>query len=157
MGRFAQVVVEEDQSLLALVNYVGQPRLALPTLVSYPRSYDFRSGGREFVFDTSTKRLVEPCADERERAMGFLIGTTSALGLIELQRRQVLGQAMDLTSMTWFLGVCLAAQMYNKGGYEGHLGAHVSGQGAEYVVPSMMGNIASSTTRVWHDSREAWG
>ena len=34
-GRYAQAVVQADQPPLAVVNQVGMPRLALPTLVSY--------------------------------------------------------------------------------------------------------------------------
>ena len=52
----------------------------------------------------------EPTADERERAMGFLTGTTAAHGLREGQRRFLLGQAMDLNSIVWIIGICFAAQ-----------------------------------------------
>jgi hypothetical protein len=152
-GRYAQAVVKEDQPPLAFVNQVGQPRMALPTLVSYPRSFAFRDGGPGLVFDTSSQRLKEPCVDEREHAMGFLTSTTSGPGLTELQRCQILGQAMDLTSMVWFVGVCLAAQRHNKGGLEGHLGAEASGQGAMSVVPIVMGKIAHPDAKVWLDSR----
>ena len=40
-GQYAQVVVHADQPPLAVVNQVGMPRLALPTLVSYPGSHAF--------------------------------------------------------------------------------------------------------------------
>ena len=63
---------------------------------------------------------------------------------------------MDLTSMVWFLGVCLAAQRQHKRGLEGHQGAGASGQGAESVVSSIKGKIASSDAKVWHDSQQAW-
>ena len=75
------------------------PRLVLPTLVSYPGSYAFRDQRPGLVSDTTTRRLEEPRADERERAMGFPTGTTVVPELIESQRYQALGQAMDLTSM----------------------------------------------------------
>lgn len=51
------------------------------------------------VWDAHTKSHVEPSADERERAMGFLTGTTAAPGISEGHRRFVLGQAMDLNTM----------------------------------------------------------
>ena len=82
------------------------------------------------VWDTTIRRLEEPQADERERAMGFPTGTTAAPELTESQRRQILGQAMDLTSMVWFVGVCLAVQQYNTSGLGEHLGANGPGQGA---------------------------
>ena len=44
-GRYAQVVVQVDQPPLAMVNQAGMPRLALPTLVSYPGSHAFRDHG----------------------------------------------------------------------------------------------------------------
>jgi hypothetical protein len=59
-------VVEEDQLPLVLVNHVRQPQKALPTLVSYPWSYAFRNWELGLVFDTSTKKLEEPCANERK-------------------------------------------------------------------------------------------
>jgi hypothetical protein len=59
--------------------------------------------------------------------------------------------------MVWFVGVCLAAQRHNKGGHERYLGADSLGQGAESVVPSIVGKISSSKAKVWHDSRQAWG
>ena len=126
-GRHAQVVVQDDQPPLAMVNQVGMPRLAVRTLVSYPGSYAFRDQGLGLVWDTTTQRLEEPRADEREHAMGFSTGTTAAPEMTEVQRRQVLGQAMDLTSMVWFIGVCLAVQhQSNISGLGEHLGANGS-------------------------------
>ena len=51
-------------------------------------------------------------ADERERAMGFPTSTTVAHGLQEGQRRFLLGQSMDLNSIVWIIGICLAAQQH---------------------------------------------
>jgi hypothetical protein len=42
--------------------------------------------------------------------MGFPTGTTAAHGLQEGQRRFLLGQAIDLNSIVWIIGICLAAQ-----------------------------------------------
>ena len=75
------------------------------------------------------RRLEEPRADERERAMGFPTGTIAAPELTESQRRQALGQAMDLTSMVWFVGVCLAFQQYNTNGLGEHLGKWLRPEG----------------------------
>ena len=156
-GRHAQVVVHADQPPLAVVNQVGMPRLALSTLVSYPGSHAFRDHGPGLVWDTTTRRLEEPRADERERAMGFLTGTTTAPELTESQRRQILGQAMDLTSMVWFVGVCLAVQQYNTSGLGEHLGANGPGQGAqEDAVLADMGRVAPEESSVWKDSQQAW-
>ena len=157
-GRHAQVVVQDDQPPLAVVNQVGMPRLALPTVVSYPGSYAFRDQGPGLVWDTTTQRLEEPRADEHERAMGFSTGTTATPEMTKVQRRQVLGQAMDLTSMVWFIGVCLAVQhQSNISGLGEHLGANGSDQGAhEDVVLADMGKIAPKESQVWQDSRQNW-
>jgi hypothetical protein len=44
--------------------------------------------------------MVEPNAEERERAMGFPTGTIQVHGILEQQRRFLLGQAMDLNCLT---------------------------------------------------------
>ena len=157
VGRFAQQVVQADSAPFALINNVGEPRLALPTFMSYPRSFAFREGGPGLVFDTSTQSLCEPCADERERAMGFLTGTTAGPGITESQRRHILGQAMDLNSMTWFLGICLAAQVHQNGGLDGHLGAESSSQGAQGgMTPHDISKKVHPDAEVWLESKQAW-
>ena len=55
----------------------------------------------------------EPLADDRECAMGFRTGTTSALGMSKGQRRFVLGQTMDLNTMVWNVGLCLVLQWHH--------------------------------------------
>jgi hypothetical protein len=54
---------------MAVVNRVGQPRMALPTFVSFPASHAYREGGPRLVWDTCLQQLVEPNANERERAI----------------------------------------------------------------------------------------
>ena len=54
--------------------------------------------------------MVEPNADERERAMGFPTGTTNVPGISEQQRRYLLGQAMDLNCLTWIVSLLVAEQ-----------------------------------------------
>lgn len=76
--------------------------------------------------------------------------------MTESQRRHALGQTIDLTSMVWFIRICLAAQRYNKGGLEGHMGADASVQGAESVVPMAMQKIVHTNAKMWHDSIQAW-
>jgi len=57
---------------MAVVNQAGQPRMALPTFVSFPTSHAYREGGPKLVWDTCLQHLVEPNVDEREREWGFL-------------------------------------------------------------------------------------
>jgi hypothetical protein len=80
-----------DRSPIAVVNRVGQPRMALPTFVNFLTSHAYREGGLRLVWDTCSQQLVEPNADERECAMGFPIGVTSVPSISKASRRQVLG------------------------------------------------------------------
>ncbi len=43
----------------------------------------------------------KPNPEEREKAMGFQIGTTSHTKVIKLERNALLGRGMDLNSLTW--------------------------------------------------------
>ncbi|OAE29229.1 hypothetical protein AXG93_1614s1010 [Marchantia polymorpha subsp. ruderalis] len=54
------------------MNRVGQLRMALPSLVSYPHAY--RDGGLGLLWETTVHQLVEPNADERERVMRYMTG-----------------------------------------------------------------------------------
>jgi hypothetical protein len=54
--------------------------------------------------------MVEPNADERERAMGFPTGTTNVHGMSEQQRRFLLDQTMDLNCLTWVVSLVVAEQ-----------------------------------------------
>ena len=54
--------------------------------------------------------MVEPNADESERAMGFPIGTTNVSGISEHQRQFLLGQTMDLNCLTWIVCLLVAEQ-----------------------------------------------
>jgi hypothetical protein len=93
-------VYHDDQAPLAVVNRKGEPRRAFPTLVSFARSYAFKDNRPGLVWDSITQEMVEPNADERERAMGFSTSTTNVHGISEQQRRYLLGQAMDLNCLT---------------------------------------------------------
>jgi site-specific DNA-cytosine methylase len=127
--RVSLAVFKDDTIPLALINKVGIPRGALPTFVTYPQSFAFRSRGPSMVWDSRSQTHDEPTADERERAMGFPTGTTAAHGLQEGQRRFLLGQAMDLNTMVWIIGICLAAQQCMDGQLL-TLRAEHNGQGA---------------------------
>jgi hypothetical protein len=46
-------------------------------LVSFARSYVFKDNGPGLVWDSTIQEMVEPNADENERAMGFPTSTTN--------------------------------------------------------------------------------
>ena len=50
-GRQSQRVRHNDRPPLAFVNQIGQPRAALPTLVSFPASHAFRDQGPGLIWD----------------------------------------------------------------------------------------------------------
>jgi hypothetical protein len=108
--RAPQRVYHNDQAPLAVVNRKGEPRRALPMLVSFARSYAFKDNGPGLVWDSTTQEMVEPNVDERERAMGFPTGTTNVPGLSEHQQRFLLGQAMDINCLTWIVSLVVAEQ-----------------------------------------------
>jgi hypothetical protein len=84
--RAPQRVYHDDQVPLAIVNCKGEPQRALPTLVSFACSYAFKDNGPGLVWDFTIQEMVEPNADERERAMDFSTGTTNVHGLSEHQQ-----------------------------------------------------------------------
>jgi hypothetical protein len=115
-------VLRTEQPLV--VNVAGQPRRALPTLVSFPGSYAFRNGGPGLLRfrQAETSYWREPNANERERALGFsgddtklfreqgALYTPQELEWEEKLRRQVLGACIDSLTLTWLLCCGLAAQ-----------------------------------------------
>ncbi len=54
----------------------------------------------------------EPCPEERERAMGFQLGTINHTKVTRLERNVLLGRSMDLNSLTWLLVTCVLFQLY---------------------------------------------
>ena len=62
--------------------------------------------------------------------MGFRTGTTATPGLFEGQRHTLLGQAKELQTMVWTVGLCLALQRHH-GDHLLFLGAVDYGQGAQ--------------------------
>jgi hypothetical protein len=93
---------------MEVVNRVRQLRMVLPTFVSFPTSHAYREGGPRLVWDTCLQRLVEPNADERERAMGFPTRMTLVLSISKASRQHVLGQAMYLNCLTWIISLGMA-------------------------------------------------
>jgi hypothetical protein len=120
--RTPQRVYHDDQAPLAVVNRKGKPRRAFPTLVSFACLYAFKDNGPGLVWDSITQEMVEPNADERERAMGFPTGTTNVHGISEQQRRFLLGQAMDLNCLTWVVSLVVTEQRRLASTLIGHMG-----------------------------------
>jgi hypothetical protein len=120
--RVPRRIYHDDQAPLVVVNRKGEPRRALPTLVSFARSYAFKDNGPGLVWNSTIQEMVEPNADERERAMGFPTGTTHVPGISEQQRWFLLGQAMDLNCLIWVVSLVVAEQKRLASSLVGHMG-----------------------------------
>ncbi len=91
-----------------MVNKVVLPQVALPTLLSFLHFHAFWDGGPNMIWDANSSKMEEPNVDEQERAMGFRTNTTIVQGISKGDRRQLLGQFMNLTCLTWISTLCWA-------------------------------------------------
>lgn len=55
---------------------------------------------------------------------------------------------MDLTSMVWFIRICLAVQRHNTSGLGGYMRADTSNQRAKNIVRCIIEKIASPNAKV---------
>jgi hypothetical protein len=84
-----------------VVNKVGLPHVALPTLLSFSCSHAFRVGGPKIIWDSHSSNMEKPTVVEKEQATGFHIGTIVVQSISKRACRQILGQVMDLNYLTW--------------------------------------------------------
>jgi len=73
--RHSCAIRHDDQPSLAMVNKVGLPIIALPTLLSFSHSHAFRNGGLGMIWDSHSSNMEKPNVYVREWAMEFCIGT----------------------------------------------------------------------------------
>ena len=89
------------------VNKELEPLVCFPTLVSHHDSYAWRFNhdkrGPGMIWDANQQLWTVPNADERERIMGMLPGSTRAPDVSEGQRRQLIGSAIDVRVYTWLV------------------------------------------------------
>ena len=96
-------------------NRRGQPRVCMPTVVSFPRSNAYRPKpderpGEGEVYNVIYERWEEPSVGEKERLIGYNEGDTAAEGVTEVQRTVRLGRALNSHTMRWFRAFLWAAQ-----------------------------------------------
>ena len=94
-------------------NVLGKPRVCMPTIVSFPKSFAYRlqannKPGEGQLWNTQTKCWEEPNIEEREQMMGYTVGSTSGGMATDIQRVIRIGRAMDGNTMRW-LGAFLYA------------------------------------------------
>ena len=105
---------KHPMSPFALHNRVGQERLVMPTIVSFPKSHAFRmqengGPGEGQLWNKRTKKYEEPTLEEKKQLMGFKVGDTEGSLATRYQSTSRLGQAMNVKTMKW-LGAFLYAQ-----------------------------------------------
>ena len=83
---------------------------ALPTLVSFPSSNNYRDDRPGMLHDAATGNLIEPNPDERERLLGYATGTTAAPGLTEAHRFRLTGQCMDANTLKGIFAICVVLE-----------------------------------------------
>ena len=106
--RTVQSALEDDPRVRGYfpMNVAGEPIRVFPTLVATPGSYAFRFQGPDrpgpgMIYDRNKREWDEPNANERERIMGLIPGSTAAPGLTEANRRRLVGAAIDVRAFYW--------------------------------------------------------
>jgi hypothetical protein len=61
---------DHDFTPLVVVNKVGLPCVALPTLLSFPHSHAFKDGGLEKIWDSHSSSMEEPLQMRRNEPWG---------------------------------------------------------------------------------------
>jgi len=74
-----QPVTRQEKPLWFPTNTIGKPRDAWPTFVSFPRAHAFQGDGPGLVYCHVSATWDEPSLEEKERAMGFQVGTNITL------------------------------------------------------------------------------
>jgi hypothetical protein len=112
-GRRSKIAKHAQAPGRHVVNVPGKSLRALATLVSSAGSWAYRPGQQSMVVSTfGSCHETEPTALERERAMGFMEGTTAepSNSITEADRRRILGGTMDMHALTFLVGSILVFQ-----------------------------------------------
>ncbi len=72
-GYHSCAIHHDDQPPLVVVNKIGFPRAALPTLLSFPHSHAFKDGGPTMIWDSHSSSLANPLQIKRNRPWGFAL------------------------------------------------------------------------------------
>ena len=108
LGRSSQEVTYTDKRPWEPVNVIGEPRRALPTIVSFPGSHSYRDdrhlggqlgAGLLWTGMPGSSPLDEPTAVERARAMGYDPTSLAAPNITEQDMRLVLGRCIDQAAL----------------------------------------------------------
>ena len=110
-NRWAQLAHHDRAPGPHSVNEVGKPLKAFATFLTTKDSDAYRAQAQSLVL-VRDSTLEPPSILERERAMGFLGGTSQChtRPLSEASRLKLLGGSMDLYQLTFLFGAALAFQ-----------------------------------------------
>ena len=87
-------------------NKVGQPRVCMPTIVTYPGSFAYRrrvngNPGEGQLWDRKNHRWIEPTVWEKEQMLGDRVDDSMGGLATDIERAARLGQAMDGNTLRW--------------------------------------------------------
>jgi hypothetical protein len=172
--RTAQVVKHSDRHPFYLCNHEGQPMQALPTLMAYVGSRAFVDCGPGVLWDAARHVFCEPNVHERERALGYPVDATAAVGVSMHQRHVITGRCMDGNTTRSLLAIAAALNnqqmslaallsvdpppsdgLARYGRYG--IGATIMLQGGWRPDPATGNNIVSSIMPVERNSRPGIG
>jgi len=109
-GVTAQTSTHTDSRPMYRCNRAGHEMRAFPTLMSKIGSYAFRDGNVGMVRDSSIEGgYRELDIEERERVLGYAVGSTAAPGVTTAERHVITGGCMDNYCMRAFWGICEAS------------------------------------------------
>ena len=106
----AQLAAHESVPGSYVVNEKGKPLRAFSTFVTVKGSHAYRDNGHSLLVNIHTNQLEEPSANEREAAMGFMVGTTQNPAVSEADRVRMLGGTMDMHQIKYVTGAILVFQ-----------------------------------------------
>ena len=92
-------------------NVKGEDRAVFPTFTRTYNTYSMRQVGHDkgtasgLVLNMLTGEMEPPWAEERELAMGFHIRDTEVPGLTNVERCELIGNAMDRFTLRWMLSI----------------------------------------------------
>jgi hypothetical protein len=109
---FCQLGIRQEKPPWFLANIIGKPKGVWPTFVSFPGAHAFQGNELGLVYCHVLATWDELNPEEKERAMGFQISTTSHTKVTRLECNVLLGRGMDLNSLTWLLVTYVLFQMH---------------------------------------------
>jgi hypothetical protein len=106
--RQAAPVTSSDKPPYYPCNIKGRPRAAFPTIMAYHNTRSTQPGQSGSITCLLTGTSSDLLAVERERAMGYQANTTAAVGVTDLQRRELLGRCIDLNTLSHIFALSTA-------------------------------------------------